>query len=103
MNRPIIGVVLLNQGYVNQPGAMISRVNEGSPAQQAGLKGLSRNRDGRRMPGDLIKAIDGKEIRSNIGLIETLESYKPGDIITVSFERKGELTDVTLKLDSSVK
>lgn len=102
VNRPIMGVELVSQAHVNAPGAMISRVMERSPAARAGLRGLSRARNGTVLPGDLITDIDGKEITSNLELVEALENYKPQDEILIGFIRKGELQRIKLRLTSTV-
>jgi len=103
VNRPLIGIELVNQSYVKEPGAMISKILNGGPAMKAGLKGLSRNSNGAVLPGDLIKAIDENQINSNIDLIETLDKYKPGENVVITFDRKGRLYEVELTLISSVK
>jgi len=102
VNRPVMGVELVNQGYVNAPGAMISKVLDNKPAAQAGLRGLSRSRNGNVIAGDLITDIDGREITSNLELIEALEDYKPDDVIVIGFIRRGALQRIKLKLVSSV-
>jgi len=101
VNRPILGVALLDPSYVKVPGAMIKNVFENSPAERAGLVGLSRSRSGNMLAGDLIIGIDQAEIKSNEDLIELLETYKPDDVVTVKFDRGGEEMEITLKLASS--
>ncbi len=103
VRRPYMGIELVNQSRVRQRGAMISKVRKGSPAMRAGLKGLSRDSNGRVLPGDLIIALDSQEVTSNIGLIEGLEKYKVGDEVIVSFYRGGKLYDISLKLASSIE
>jgi len=68
-------------------GACITDVNPGSPAEKGGLK-----------VKDVITAIDGKEITGSDSLIKILLNYMSGDIITVTFDREGEIleTQVTL-------
>ncbi len=100
INRPILGVVLVNSSNVRVPGAMISKVIDG-PAKKAGLLGLSRSRSGNILAGDLITGIDSYVIKSNEDLLEALEKYKPDDVVTVKFDRGGENMDVKLKLTSS--
>jgi len=102
VNRPIMGVELVNKAYVKESGAMISKVSENSPALQAGLRGLGRNRNGSLTRGDVIKAISGVIIEDNESLIVALEKYSPGDIITVQFVRGETLKEVQLRLASSV-
>ena len=103
VKRPILGIELVNQNYVRMPGAMISRISEGSPAERAGLLGLTRSRNGSVLAGDLIVGLDNKEITSSIDLIEALEMYKPGDSVLVLFKRGREDKEVRIKLASSVE
>ena len=103
VRRPIIGIELVNQNYVRQPGAMISNISEDGPAEKAGLLGLTRSRNGSVLAGDLIIGLDSREITSNIDLIETLENYKPGDTITLMFKRGREDKEVKITLASSVE
>ena len=102
INRPVMGVVLMNPAYVKRKGAMIGRIAEGGPAMKAGLKGIIRTKDGRQLAGDLIIQVDEQTIATNEQLIETLESYKPNDIITVTVDRRGEMQQFEVRLDSSL-
>ncbi len=102
VNRPIMGVELMNENYVDVDGAMIKRVFENTPADRAGLKGLSRTSRG-YLPGDVIKAVDGQRISSNADLQEALEKYKPQDIVTFLIESDQDMKEVKLKLISSVE
>lgn len=68
-------------------GAVVKRVKEASPAAEAGMG-----------PGDIITAVDGKTVASMAALVLTLRSYKPGDIIALSFMRMGEKRLVTVAL-----
>jgi putative serine protease PepD len=65
-------------------GAQITQVQQGSPAESAGLH-----------PGDVITAIDGKPVTSTAAFIQTVDSYPPGTKITATL--KGGRT-VTLTL-----
>lgn len=103
INRPVIGVELMSENYVNAEGAMIRRVIENGPAANAGLEGISRASNGQYLAGDIIKFIDKKPVKSNLDLIEALERYKPEDTIEVTFERGSELSKVRVKLISTVK
>jgi putative serine protease PepD len=64
-------------------GAQITSVQAGSPAASAGLQ-----------QGDLVTAIDGKPITSTQQFIETVDTYSPGQTITVTVKRNGNtMTD----------
>jgi S1-C subfamily serine protease len=60
-------------GLVGHPGALISSVTQGSPAEKAGLK-----------QGDLIQAVDGQKISGPEALTSAVTAHKPGDSITVT-------------------
>jgi putative serine protease PepD len=62
-------------------------VTSGSPAAAAGLQ-----------PGDLITAIDGKPIGSTTQFIQTVDTYLPGDKLTMTIQRGGKTLDVRLTL-----
>ncbi len=103
VNRPVIGIELMNENYVNAEGAMISKVLKNSPAYKAGLQGISRARNGQYLAGDIITSIDDNVIKSNLSLVETLEKYKPNDIIDITYKRGDKLSKVKVKLISVVE
>jgi putative serine protease PepD len=70
-------------------GAKISQVNSGSAAANAGLEA-----------GDVITKIDDHLITSSDGLVAIIRSYRPGDQVTVTYERGGATHTVRVTLDS---
>jgi putative serine protease PepD len=68
-------------------GAQISSVQSGSPASSAGLH-----------QGDLVTAIDGKAIGSTQQFIETVDSYSPGQTITLTVKRGSGTRTIKLTL-----
>jgi putative serine protease PepD len=68
-------------------GAQISSVQAGSPASSAGLH-----------QGDVVTAIDGKAITSTQQFIETVDTYAPGQTITLTVKRGGSTSSVKLTL-----
>jgi putative serine protease PepD len=68
-------------------GARISSVQSGSPASTAGLQ-----------QGDLVTAIEGKSISSTQQFIETVDTYSPGQTITVTVKRGTNTVNVKLTL-----
>ncbi len=68
-------------------GAQITSVQSGSPAATAGLQ-----------QGDLVTAINGKAITSTQQFIETVDTYSPGQTITLTVKRGGSTSGVKLTL-----
>ena len=79
-------------GVTNQIGAIIVNVTKGSPAERAGLQ-----------PGDVLIAIDGKDIsrandvRNHIGLLPV------GKKVVFEFFRDGKRQDLTAEVSTSSK
>ncbi|HEX4685182.1 MAG TPA: trypsin-like peptidase domain-containing protein [Nocardioides sp.] len=73
-------------------GAKISQVNNGSAASNAGLKA-----------GDVITKIDDHAITSSDGLVAIVRSYRPGDKVTVTYQRGGDTHTVSVTLDSDAE
>ncbi|MBQ7751460.1 MAG: trypsin-like peptidase domain-containing protein [Clostridia bacterium] len=96
--KPIIDD-LMNSGYVSgrsligititesRNGLTVYSVVEGSGAEKAGIK-----------EGDLIVKADGKAVNTSEGLNEIRDTKKPGDYITLTVIRNGELTDIKVQL-----
>ena len=68
-------------------GAQISSVQPNTPASRAGLK-----------LGDLVTQIDGKSIASTQQFIETVDTYSPGQTITLTVKRSGSTQHIQLTL-----
>jgi Lon-like protease len=56
--------------------------------------------DGKLLPGDRVKEVDGKEFKSMNQFIEYVGGKKPGDTVKVSFERKGKSDTTSLAVKS---
>ena len=81
--RPQIGVVVMDQEGPDDPmneyapaSVCITSVNEGSPAEAAGLKQY-----------DFITAVNGERITSRRELTTILDTFKPGDTVTLTIVR----------------
>ena len=70
-------------------GALVGEIGDGSAADDAGLEN-----------GDVITRVDDREITSADSLIATIRSYRPGDEVTVTFQRDGEEQEATVTLES---
>jgi len=88
MIRDLNGDLAEEQGIDLTEGVYIADVNLGSGAEESGLKA-----------GDVIIAIDGKEIKSAPELQESIGRKRPGDVVkvTVNRDNKVKTFDVTLK------
>jgi S1-C subfamily serine protease len=74
-------------------------VSADSPAAKAGLRGFTRSRAGLRI-GDVITAIDTTPIRSYDDLYNALDSRKPGQEITLTYQREGQSQSLKVPLVS---
>ncbi|MGL6076819.1 MAG: S1C family serine protease [Fimbriiglobus sp.] len=102
--QPDIGVKLVDQWRVRRvgitTGVMISSIEEGSPAEKAGLRGLVVDRrTGEVEMGDVILSINGKEVKGNTEFAKMISSFKIGDSIRIVYERNEERksAEVTLR------
>lgn len=99
--RPFIGVEMLPNHLrreFNVEGVVITRVEPGSPASQAGLQGLNRDEDGRFQLGDVIVRLEGETIRGNDDLLRFLEQYAPGDTVSLTILRDSATQEISMIL-----
>ena len=78
-----------SDGALVVDGAQVRTIGAGSTAGEAGLE-----------EGDIITGIDDTAVTSADSLVATIRSYRPGDEVTVTYERDGEEQTTTLVLDS---
>ncbi|MFA6093676.1 MAG: trypsin-like peptidase domain-containing protein [Elusimicrobiota bacterium] len=105
-SQPGLGVFLLQDEQAEYllgevEGVVVREVQKGSPAEQAGLRGIRRNSSGRLVLGDIIVGIDEQPVKEYADLSAVLDRYKVGDTVTVRLKdakgvrsRKITLTDV---------
>ena len=67
--------------------ALIAGVREGTPAAKAGLR-----------KGDVVTSLGGKTISNPDDLASVINSFKPGDSVSLTYERGGESHTVQVKL-----
>jgi S1-C subfamily serine protease len=85
-------------------GILIEKVTPGGPAAAAGIRGGSKPILGLqelRVGGDVIIAIDGKEVTSGMDLNLLLNRAQPGDTVTLTIIRDGKRMDVPVKLGTT--
>lgn len=80
-------------------GVYILEVTPGSPADQAGLRGVNRDSE-LPLGGDLIIKIDDLEVNNFADFMGYLLTYKnPGDNVVITALRDGKLLEFDLELD----
>ena len=95
VERGQLGVVIQEVSYdlaktfgLDKPtGALVAKVLAGSPAEQGGLK-----------VGDIIRSVNGNEVRSSSDLPMTISSLKPNQTVKLGVWRKGQMHEVEIKL-----
>ncbi|MEM0951306.1 MAG: trypsin-like peptidase domain-containing protein [Cyanobacteria bacterium P01_H01_bin.74] len=83
-------------------GLMITRVQSGTPASQAGLKPAGKviAIGNRRVPigGDIITRYDGQSVDDADRFLNYIESKRPGDVIQLLVNRNGQVLPVSVTL-----
>ena len=80
-------------------GVLVLGTEPGSPAENAGLRPARRTGGGALQAGDIILAVDGRRVDGSEDLVDVLDEYSPGDVITLRVLRDGEEIDVACTLD----
>ncbi len=88
------------QRQLGVSGAAILRVRPGGPAERAGLRGARFERRNRIVPGDVIVALNDKEVDSVSRLMARLDDCKPGDVVQLTVWREGRRIRVPVSLRS---
>ena len=92
-------------GIPTKQGFLIEQVVAGGPAAQAGVRGGTQSvRAGLQellVGGDVLLAIDGKEINSQTDLTLVLNRSRPGDTVTLTILRGGKKMNIPVKLGQS--
>ncbi len=99
--RPIIGIELASDRWSQRyriEGVPIVRVFPGLPAAAAGISGAYRNYRGEIVLGDIIVAIDGKDIANSDDYFSYMEKKQPGDQINLKTSRNQEERTFVLTL-----
>ncbi len=86
----------------DQVGVLVEQVEQGSPADDAGLRGGYKpyTLNGARLMigGDVIVSIDDQDVTSMADLKDYLSKAKPGQDVTLKVLRDGEETEITVTL-----
>jgi S1-C subfamily serine protease len=83
-------------------GLLVEKVTKGGPAAVAGIRGGDRvAQAGMRriyIGGDVISAIDGQKVASQLDVNLVLNHKRPGDTVNVTVYRGGKKMDIPVKL-----
>jgi S1-C subfamily serine protease len=91
-------------GLDTDTGAMITDVVDGSPADDAGLKGASGEDTFQlqhvKTGGDVVIAVDDKPVFQNNDLSELIAAHNPGDTVKLDILRGGQHATIDVTLGS---
>jgi 2-alkenal reductase len=96
--RPGIGIVVLEEEVAASLGVMgvvIDRVVPGSSAEQAGLKGIDYHN---RLLGDVILAVDGRQVNNIAEFVRAILTYDIGQSVRLSVQRGDQVREVVVKI-----
>src|SRR6202007_1394424 len=89
-------------GLPAQEGLLVQTTTRGGPAAEAGIKGGDRvAQAGMRrfyIGGDVITAIDGQKVTTQLDVNLVLNKKRPGDTVNVTLFRGGKKMDLQIKL-----
>ena len=100
--RPSLGVSVANQRLtreLNVNGVLVLNVEPGSTAEKAGLRGTKQVRGGLIL-GDVIQAVNGKQITDYNTLRDELEHYPVGESVTLTLNRDNSRIEVPVTLEA---
>jgi len=99
--RPDLGIETAPDYWAQRlgvEGVLVLETKSGSSADKAGIVGMSRNRRGNIILGDLIVGINNIRIKNTDDLLNAIEQHKSGQQVTLVIEREGQQYQVPLKL-----
>ncbi|NLX18958.1 MAG: trypsin-like serine protease [Desulfobulbus sp.] len=100
--RPGLGITLANRRLtegLGLEGILILKVQPGSSAAKAGLRGTTQVRDGLVL-GDIILAVNGKKILDYDALRDEIERYEVGQSVVLTLLRDETTVDVHVMLEA---
>jgi serine protease Do len=80
---------LIQNEDLPQGAAIVSQVEDGSPADEAGLQ-----------PRDIITAINGQPLNNYLQVSNRISSLQPGEEVTLTINRNGDTREITVTLGS---
>ena len=103
--RPALGIAAgppaLHRALGLPRGVALLQVSPGGPAAKAGLLAFRRGNRGEVVGGDVITAIDGDNVVDLDNLLSRLENRQPGDSVTLTLWRGGQVRKQAVVLATS--
>ncbi len=103
VTRPGLGIHVADRRTAERfgiRGVLIIRVQKGSAAEAAGLRGTERSPGGNLVLGDVIVAVGQKPVASLDDLLDALDAYKVGEVVEVHLMRGDERLSVPVRLQA---
>jgi S1-C subfamily serine protease len=87
---------------LNYKGVVVSSIQSGSPAEKAGLQGITQNNfSNTQAVGDIITAIDGHPLKSIDDLINYIDLHKSiGENVALTINRHGQVMNLNMVLET---
>jgi S1-C subfamily serine protease len=82
-------------------GVLVLGVSANSPAARAGLRATEMTAAGRVLLGDIIEAVDGREVGDFATLVNVLDALEFGDRITLRVRRGSQSIEVPVTLGAA--
>ena len=82
-------------------GAIVVTVQEGGPADRAGIRPMTNDRVNTRL-GDVILAVDGEAVRSKPDLDHRLGEHDAGDTVKLTILRDGGQIELSVELQAEL-
>ncbi len=101
--RPGLGVTLLAESFTEKwgvEGAVILDVSKGSSAEKTGLRGTKRTVWGNIQIGDIIVKVDDYDVKNQNDLLDALDQYRVGDVVSVEFYRDNKRKAAKVRLQA---
>jgi S1-C subfamily serine protease len=98
VERPGLGIRTVDDRITRRmglEGVLVDRVWPGSAAAKAGLRSMDREKN---IPGDLITAIEGHEVRNHDDLYLALDVRAIGDTVKITVLRDGKGIELSVTL-----
>ncbi len=102
--HPRLGVVVDDQmsravtAKLGVEGVLVLKVEAGSAAAEAGIRGSRVTEDGSLIPGDIILAVGGHQVSSADELRAVLDKHQVGDQVTLKLLRGDRVMDLPVLL-----